>query len=161
MAAPIVSIRQSLSIPLPQYPYHGPQGTTDLKKGSHTETTHPPMFAITRNPNHPWFLKGQQFLNRLHPRTSQFQGLINSGQISGAWLSRVQEAVSYSNHFSNNGAFLPKFEGNIAHNNEAGVVRTAALYLIHPVAQALWACPDYYKTFASQSEDTSQRTRTT
>lgn len=72
----------------------------------------------------------------------------------------VQEAVSYANHFLNNGAFLPEFEGNIAHNNEADVVRTSALYLIHPVAQALWACPDYYRTFASQSEDTAERTRT-
>lgn len=55
---------------------------------------------------------------------------------------------------------LPEKEDNIVHNNEADVVRSAILYLIHPVAQALWACPDYFRGFSSQSEDFDFRTRT-
>lgn len=158
---PAISIFQSLSLPLPDYPYTGPEGTSDLRKGSHTDVTHPALFAIRRDRSDRWFLRGQQYLNAVQPgRAMQYQQWLNSGTAPAAQQPHLQLAVNYAFGFLNNHAFLPEQEGNIAHNNEADVVRSAALYLIHPVAQALWACPDYFKGFASQSEDTELRTRT-
>lgn len=48
-----------------------------------------------------------------------------------------------------------KKEQSIQHRNEADVVRSATLYLIHPVSQALNAHPNVHGAFSSQCEDTS------
>lgn len=119
------------------------------------------MFAIKRDPNNRWFLKGQLYLNTIRPgRVSHFEQMLSAGTISAAQRNSLLMALDYATHFSNHSAYLPDKEDNIIHNNEADVVRTAILYLIHPVAQALWACPDYFRSFSSQSEDFEHQTRT-
>lgn len=158
---PSVSILRSLSLPLPDYSYTGPEGTSDLRKGSYTDATHPALFAIRRNPNDRWFIRGQSYLNITQPgRVRHFQQMLNAGTVAAARQSLLQMAVAYGSSFLGNHAFLPEQEDNIIHKNEADVVRSAILYLIHPVAQALWACPDYFKAFGSHSEDSKVRTRT-
>lgn len=69
-------------------------------------------------------------------------------------------ALKYASGFLANHAYLPEQEDNIIHKNEADVVHSAIHYLIHPVAQALWACPDCFKAFGSHSEGSILRTRT-
>lgn len=74
--------------------------------------------------------------------------------------SLLRNAESVGFRFLNEDQYVPEKEGNINHRNEADVVRTASLYLIHPVMQALWAHPLFDKAISSQAEDTKNNTRT-
>lgn len=158
MAAPAVSILQSLSQGLPLYHYGGDKHTPS-DGGSYTSATIPPKVAITRDQTQRWSIKGQQYLQFQHTRVQNYQQ-INLGTLTSAQQTQVQDALAFSTRFLNNQDFIPEREGNISHKVEADVVRTAGLYLLHPVLQALWACPDYFKCFTSQAEDVKGATRT-
>lgn len=54
---------------------------------------------------------------------------------------------------------LADTEGAIFHVSEGDVVRASALYLLHPVNQALWACNQVAQTYMCQSEATTNRVR--
>lgn len=77
-----------------------------------------------------------------------------------SWANRLPVSVPAVNSFLSNSQFIPETEINIRHANEADVVRTANLYLIHLVLQALSAHPSYHTLLVSQSEDTQGKTRT-
>lgn len=97
----------------------------------------PPHFAVERPQNDRWFLRGQTYLTNL--------------QTAGTPAQAPGHALL--NHFINE--FIYNKEISIQHRNEADVVRTAALYLLHPVSQALNAHPSAHGAFSSQCEDTS------
>lgn len=130
------SLLQSFSSALPTYTYLG--GRHNAHEGGTTsKNTPPPKFAVQRPQNDRWSRRGQTYLANL-----QNTGI--SPQAPGhALFSQFNSERIYNK------------ENAILHRNEADVVRTAALYLIHPVCQALAANPIANGTFASQCEDNS------
>lgn len=73
---------------------------------------------------------------------------------------RLEGERDVVNALLNGSEYIPQQEDNIRHTNKADIVRTANLYLVHPVIQALWAHPKYNGTLVSQSEDFQHGTRT-
>ncbi|KAH8783261.1 hypothetical protein F5883DRAFT_538182 [Diaporthe sp. PMI_573] len=122
------SLLQSFNDALPTYVYNGsphkaPQGGTESRK------TPPPNFAVRRTQANRWSAVGQVFLNNLQ----------NASTVP-LWTAFLNECI-YNK------------EQPIQHRNEADIVRTSALYLIHPVSQALNTHSVVNSTFSSQSED--------
>lgn len=97
----------------------------------------PPKFAVQRPQNDRWSGRGQTYLTNLQNTGTppQAQGHALFSQFNSERIYNKDDAIM--------------------HRNEADVVRTAALYLIHPVCQALNANPTANGTFASQCEDNS------
>lgn len=121
--------------------------------------THPPKFGIRRLHSQRWFLKGQQFVASLPSEVVAARTLLSDPQSNPNFRAHVQQAINYATLFANDHQFVPAIEDSIHHHNEADVVRTAALYLIHPVAQALSARPSHHRAFVSKSEDVGSSTR--
>lgn len=87
------------------------------------------------------------------------QQRLNQPGMSPTQLAEIQEMVDCTTIFANHQELIPEREGNINHHNKADIVRTASLYLLHPVGQALWADPDYNRAFFSRVEDIATETR--
>lgn len=125
---PPPSIFDSFNQTLPGYRYtHGLKRAP--QSGSKSKQTKPPIFAVRRLANR-WCDQGDN--------------LIHNYQLSAHPLfpDLLTERL-----------YNP--ENAIVHRNEADVVRTAAMYLIHPVCQALHVDPSATGRFASQAEDDS------
>lgn len=158
MAQVAVSIRQSLTQALPVYDYFG-KNHTPPQPGSFTGLTLPPSFGILRNQADRWVHRGQQYLATLPPKWAAAQQLLNQPGLTPAQIAEIQETVNSARIFANNQEFIPGREANINHHNEADIVRTASLYLLHPVGQALWSDPDFNRAFYSRVEDVASDTR--
>ncbi|KAK7703410.1 hypothetical protein SLS64_009079 [Diaporthe eres] len=129
-----------------------------VEKGSTSiQLMPPPKMAIPKNPNHRWYTFGANHLNpgsqSAFALAVQMQG-VNRNDKDGA------EVFEHAEAFRNKKYFIPEREDNIFHSNEADVVRSADLYLIHPVMQALAAHPRYHRSVISRSEDTLKDSRT-
>lgn len=138
------SLFQSFGSALPAYDYHGNQHSAH-EGGTTSKNTEPPKFAVQRpRNNNRWSDLGQVYLASL--------------QTAGATPQAQGNAHALFGQFNNERIYNK--EDAILHRNEADVVRTAALYLLHPVCQALNANPTIYRTFASQCEDAADGVRT-
>jgi hypothetical protein len=138
MAQVAVSIRQALTQALPVYDYFG-KNHTPPEPGSFTGLTLPPSFGILRNQADRRVHRGQQYLATLPPKWAAAQQRLNQPGLTPAQIAEIQETVDSARIFANNQEFIPGREANINHHNEADIVRTASLYLLHPVGQALWS----------------------
>lgn len=159
MAHNPVSILDSLAQALPIFPFdHDPQAK--VSEGAHsTLNMPPPKIAIPRDPAKRWHLLGMQDLNPNIQVPVSFAGqLATIRQHSAA--PRAREAIAYAEAFLNKRYSVPEKEVNIHHSNEADIVRSANLYLIHPVLLAISAHPRYYHKVVSKSEDIQGDTRT-
>lgn len=164
--AAAVSLRQSLTQGLASYDYLGPRHAPH-DGGPLAHSTLAPILGIRRNHAGLRFVRGQQCLTihlsrsvtaaqqHLNQLRSQSQALQQPNAQLQRQIDAMEDAVRCALNFQQNRRFIPDREGNIMHHNEADVVRTACLYLIHPFAEALWACPSYHQTFQSQAEDVS------
>lgn len=113
--------------------------------------------AVPKNPNRRWYMFGADHIDP-HSKSqfalaAQMQGVDRKDK-DGA------EVLEHAEAFRNKKYFIPEREDDIFHSNEADVVRSADLYLIHPVMQALAAYPRYHRSVISQSEDTLKESRT-
>ena len=169
--AAAVSLRNCLPASLPDYPYTGGAHTPSAG-GTTARGTLPPRFAIRRQDTGSvrWTQIGRLYLAQqgfqlgntpdIQTARAQFQSLVQNPAISPAHRLLYQNSLDATNLFLNDSQYVPQTEENIRHTNEADVVRTATLYLIHPVIQALWSHPYYHAGLLSQSEDTQNGTRT-
>ncbi|KAL1863059.1 hypothetical protein Daus18300_008215 [Diaporthe australafricana] len=156
------TILQCFATPLPTYQYNGGKHTPE-QGGSTSQNTRPPKFAILRDQNDRWAHRGHAWLNSLNGLVNNFiaqqQQLVaaNPQQAANAGQT-IQWARNLLQRLNNE--FIYNKESAILHRNEADVVRTAALYLIHPVCQALDSFYRYNNTISSQCEDFMQGLRT-
>lgn len=169
-----VSIRNSLPQPLPVYAYAGAAHVPGAS-GATTQATVPPRFAVPRPAADRWVNVGRGFLA---PVVTNYQVGICDGIVRArddlvtmlqpgfqpapttAQRNAWQASVNRANVFLGDVQKIPETEKNIQHGNEADIVRTATLYLVHPVIQALCAHPSYQDCLISKSEDTQGGTRT-
>lgn len=152
-----VSIFDSLNQRLPNF-NNKMDPNAKVEKGSTSiQLMPPPKMAIRKNPNHRWYTFGANHLNpgsqSAFALAVQMQG-VDRNDRDGA------EVLEHAEAFRNKKYFIPEREDNIFHSNEADVVRSADLYLIHPVMQALAAHPRYHRCVISRSEDTLKDSRT-
>lgn len=169
--AAAVSLLNCLTQPLPDYPYTGGAHTPSAG-GTTARGTLPPRFAIQRQNtgSDRWSRIGERYLRQqgyqigttpnIRTARAQYQALVSNPNVSAANRLVYQPGLDAVDSFLNNRQFVPQTEDNIRHTNEADVVRTANLYLIHPVIQALWSHPYYHAGLISQSEDSQNGTRT-
>lgn len=152
-----VSIFDSLKQPLPSFP-NNPDPNAKVEKGSTSiQLMPPPKMAIPKNPNRRWFTSGADHLD---PRSQSIFALAVQMQDVDRNHRDAAEVLEHAEAFRNKKYFIPEKEDNIFHSNEADVVRSADLYLIHPVMQALAAHPRYHRNVISRSEDTLKESRT-
>ncbi|KAG8166990.1 hypothetical protein KVR01_002679 [Diaporthe batatas] len=126
------SLLQSFNDPLPTYRYNGTVHKAS-EGGTESKNTTSPNFAVRRTQANRWSAVGQVFLNNLQ----------NASTVP-LWTAFLNERI-YNK------------EQPIQHRNEADIVRTSALYLIHPVSQALNTHSMLNGTLSSQCEDNKTR----
>lgn len=169
---PKVSIRQSFNEKLPDFHYDpAVDGTKNASQsGQHTVLTTPPKFAIKRMDTS-WSDLGQKVLDEFQLSRDQVHFMLHTHDMNASGQlvpivedpqerRRLEMMLETADSFLNEMQFVPEREGNIRHANEADVVRSASLYLVHPVAQAFWAHPMYSASLISQSEDVKDWSRT-
>lgn len=153
---------------LPAYPYDGPKHAPH-PVGSTVQKIFPPKFAIQRSQTgqDSWAQIGRRYLTQGNQigtatdiRTARLLTNQSLPQSPPQLLPALQASLAAADTLLLGHEYIPEREDNIRHTNEADVVRTANLYLIHPVIQALWSHPKYHKSLVSQSEDTQHGTRT-
>lgn len=165
MATPLWN---SFNQALPPYPYTGgPHTVHDV--GSTAKKTYPPKFAIERSSTGsiPWSQIGRRYLQQIN-RTGRVYDMQTALVAARATLPQVaanmqplfQAAINADDLFVTGVHSIPQTEENLRHTNEADVVRSANLYLIHPVIQALSSHPSYFQGLVSQSEDWKNKTQT-
>lgn len=152
-----VSIFDSLSQALPGFQNkHDPNAK--VEKGSTSiQLMPPPKMAIPKKPNRRWYTFGADHIN---PGSRNAFSLAAQMQDVDRKDKDAAEVLEHAEAFRNKKYFVPEREDNIFHSNEADVVRSADLYLIHPVMQALAAHPRYHRNVVSRSEDTLKESRT-
>lgn len=152
-----VSIFDSLNQPLPVF-FHKENPDAKVEEGSASiQMMPPPKMAISKNPNRRWHTLGADHLN---PSSKKAFALAVQMQDVDQSHKDAAEVLQHADAFRKKRYFIPEREDNIVHSNEADVVRSADLYLIHPVMQALAAHPRYHRSVMSRSEDTLKESRT-
>lgn len=153
------SIRACFNDALPEYKYRGGMYTAD-DGGHSTNDTLPPLYAIQRSTTGKprWVELGRQYFTTTLPQSihkvqNNLQTLANAQRITPQDLQqRMHDAQKEYDAIESE--FIHDKEGAIIHGNESDVVRTAAMYLIHPISQVLWAHADYRNAFCNQGEHT-------
>lgn len=163
-----ITILNCLSQALPAYPYNGPKHVPH-PVGSTVQMIFPPKFAIHRSRTgyDRWAQIGLQYLTRGNSigNTTDIQSARSYTnmllpQCHHSLRPDLQADLQAADALLLGHECIPEREDNIRHTNEADIVRTANLYLTHPVIQALGSHPRYRKTLVSQSEHVRQGTRT-
>lgn len=168
-----ITILNCLSQALPDYHYPGPKHAPH-PPGSTVQKIFPPKFAIQRSQtgHERWAQIGRRYVTQgnqigntpdIHTARTYANLVLQQaqqGQQPQISIPALQAGLAAADALLSGSEYVPEKEDNIRHTNEADVVRTANLYLIHPVIQALWSHPKYHRSLVSQSEDTQNGTRT-
>jgi hypothetical protein len=158
------SIQNCLTLRLPTFDTrYDPDSKVDEGALS-TKTMPAPKMAIPRCDDNRWFKLGAMDLDSSIVTPASFAGQVKHMRDQANKRHPNNKAdleiLGFAKAFHENENFVPDKEIGITHSNEADVVRSAGLYLIHPVMQAMAAHPRYYKEILSKSEVHKGKTRT-
>lgn len=157
-ALPPVSIRNSFAEGLPDLPLGRHDPEAEISEGAPaTQNMPPPTIAFPRHEDQRWYKLGVKSLEPHSKAAMSFVGQIAAVDKN---VPGGEEALDFARAFAEDKYFVPESEENIYHANEADVVRSASLYLIHPVMEALTAYPRYHRSIATKAEDINGATRT-
>lgn len=110
-------------------------------------------FANTSKDRHISAAVSGEYTRKTDPPILAIQSAINWVQLGQYFLAQILR------NFEIDEARLAFDEHATVHENEGDIVRTAGIYLVHPICQALWANQNLQGTVVCQSEASTSGTR--